>query len=83
MKEIFLMRMGLFFVVDLCSAIDHPMHGHLLGLPVRAVRLLMVFRARSFVHDHRLWQNIPMELVRSEHQHNSMFHRILNPHLLL
>ena len=32
-----------FFVAGLGQAIGHPMHGHLLGLSVRAVRLLMVF----------------------------------------
>ena len=29
------------------QAIGHPMHGNLLGLPVRAKRLLMVFSSRS------------------------------------
>ena len=42
-----------FFVYDenelffFAEAIGHPIHGHLLGLPVRAVRLLMVFHTRS------------------------------------
>ena len=35
-----------FSAVDLGQAIGHLMHGNLLGLQVRAVRLLMVLRTR-------------------------------------
>ena len=46
------------------------MHGHLLGLPVRAVRLRRFFRTRSLDSVQRLLQYILLERLRSEEQHS-------------
>ena len=58
------------------------MHGHLLGLPVRAVRLLMVFHTKSFDHVRHL-QHILLECLWSEQQQNWMFDRMFDPCFVL
>ena len=60
------------------------MHGNLLGLPMRSVRLLMFFyKTRSFDCVRRLWKYILLQCLRSEQQQNWMFDRILDPYLVL
>ena len=64
-----LIRSSLFFVVDLSQAIGH-LRGHLLGLLVRAVRVLTVLRTRSFDRVQRVFHVFLLESLRSEPQHN-------------
>ena len=59
-----------FSVGGLGQAIGHPMHGHLLGMPVRAVRLLAVFQTRWFHRVQQLLQHMLLECLHNEQQHN-------------
>ena len=65
-----LIRSNLFLVFGLYQATGHPMPGHLLDVPVRAVRLVLVFRTRSFHRAQRLLQHILLECLRNEQQSN-------------
>ena len=58
--------------------IEHPMHGYLLGLPMRVVQLLMAFR-RLVDRIQRFLQHILPGRLRSGQQHNWTFERTLGP----